>query len=45
MGLFGFLMDFLFFFQLADYLTVGHNVFFLAVYSGEPGSSPDNLTQ
>lgn len=28
-----------FFFQLADYLNVGHNVFFLAVYSGESGSS------
>lgn len=43
MGLFGYLMDF--FFQLADYLNVGHNVFRLAVYSGESGSSPDSLTQ
>lgn len=45
MGLFGHLMDFLFFCQLADYLNVGHNVFCLAVYSGESGSSPDSLTQ
>lgn len=34
-----------YFFQLVDYLNVGHNVFCLAVYPGGPGSSPDSLTQ
>lgn len=32
-------------FQLADYLNVAHNVFCLAVYSGESGSLTDSLTQ
>lgn len=34
-----------FFFQLADYLNIGRNVFCLTVYSGESVSSTDSLTQ